>query len=147
MRRFAATVTIVSACHEGRRVGMTATAVSSVTSDPPAVLVCLNRAASLHANMRIGVPFCINILAAKHSSISAAFSGQLKGDARFDVGNWDSDSDLRPFLSDAQANLFCIVDAKMDYGTHTIFIGKVAEVRLHGDIGPLIYRDGKYVES
>lgn len=147
MRRFVTTVTVVTVGENGERFGMTATAVASVTTDPPAILICVNRAASIHANMRINVPFCVNILATSHGSLSRAFSGKLSGGERFSVGQWDEDTRGRPYLMDAQANLFCAVDATVDYGTHTIFIGKVDAIRLHGDVDPLIYGDGKYITT
>jgi flavin reductase len=145
MRRFAATVTIVTVCPKGERSGMTATAVASVSTDPPAVLVCVNRAASIRANLEIKTPFCINILATSHAAVSAAFGGKLTGAARFSVGNWDEDPEGRVFLKDAQANLFCVVDSTLDYGTHTVVIGKVDAIRLHGAVDPLLYANGKYI--
>jgi flavin reductase (DIM6/NTAB) family NADH-FMN oxidoreductase RutF len=147
MRRFAATVTILTGGSGDARSGMTATAVSSVSTSPPALLACVNRAASIHSIMKIGSPFCVNLLAAEHGPLSSAFGGMLPPEHRFSVGNWDVDGDGRPYLVDAQANIFCIVDAVLDYGTHTIFVGKVDAVRLHGDVRPLIYGDGRFIDS
>jgi flavin reductase (DIM6/NTAB) family NADH-FMN oxidoreductase RutF len=64
---------------------------------------------------------------------------------RLNFGNWDHDADGIAYLTDAQANVFCVVDALMAYGTHTIVVGKVRHVRLHGDIAPLIYSDGRFI--
>jgi flavin reductase (DIM6/NTAB) family NADH-FMN oxidoreductase RutF len=50
-------------------------------------------------------------------------------------------------LTDAQANLFCVVDGKLSYGTHTIFVGRVDAIRLHGETRPLIYGDGRFIDS
>ena len=49
-----------------------------------------------------------------------------------------------PFLSDAQANLFCEIARIMDYATHTIFIARVYSARVQKDVDPLLYQDGKY---
>jgi len=147
MRRFAATVTILTVGNGDAKCGMTATAVSSVSTDPPAVLACVNRAASFHASMKMSSPFCVNLLAADQGPLSSAFGGKLPPGDRFSIGNWQSDDDGRPYLLDAQANIFCIVDAVLDYGTHTIFIGKVYAVRLHGDVQPLIYGNGRFIDS
>ena len=49
-----------------------------------------------------------------------------------------------PVLIDAQARVVCIKEAKFDYGSHTIFIGRVTSVGIHGEVDPLIYVDGKY---
>jgi flavin reductase len=147
MRRFAATVTILTAGNGDARSGMTATAVSSVSTDPPAILACVNRAASIHSSMKLSSPFCVNLLAADQGPLSSAFGGKLPPEHRFSIGNWDIDDDGRPYLLDAQANIFCFVDAVLDYGTHTIFIGKVHAVRLHGDVRPLIYGNGRFIDS
>ena len=147
MRRFAATVTIITVSDADSRFGMTATAVASVSASPPAILVCVNRAASIHGNMQMGTPFCVNLLGRDHECLSLAFGGQVSTDQRFSVGSWQLDTRGRPYLTDAQANLFCLVDGKLSYGTHTIFVGRVDAIRLHGETRPLIYGDGRFIDS
>lgn len=142
MRRLAATVSIVTA---PPRVGMAATSVTSLTLDPPALLVCVNRSASLYPHVsRAGAPFCVNMLAGTHGDLSMAFGGGASQEERFALGDWREDGWGAPFLADAQSNLFCVVDALLDYGTHTIVVGRVEAVRLHGEVDPLIYGDGRY---
>ena len=94
--------------------------------------------------MRRGGRFCVNVLRSFHSQISQAFSGALKGEDRFRLGAWRETDDGLPFLGDAQANLFCEIDRVTDYGTHTIFIGRVYSAIVHADVDPLLYQDGKY---
>ncbi|MFA5121029.1 flavin reductase family protein [Zavarzinia sp.] len=147
MRRLAATVTIVSTGSDGERQGMTATAVTSVTTDPPAILVCVNQSASLHPALQDGTRFCVNLLHNRHAEVAGAFGGKLQGAERFSAGEWADGPHGVPYLVDAQANIFCRVDALMLYGTHTIFVGKVEEVRLFGDVSPLIYQDGRYIKA
>jgi flavin reductase len=147
MRRLAATVTIITVSDVDSKLGMTATAVASVSVSPPAILVCVNRVASIHRNMRMGSPFCLNILGRSHESLSLAFGGQLSTEQRFSVGSWQLDTHGRPYLTDAQANLFCVIDGELGYGTHTIFVGRVDAIRLHGETRPLIYGDGRFIDS
>ncbi len=147
MRRLAATVTIVTTGSAAERNGMTATAVSSVTTDPPALLVCVNRTASLHPSLLMGSRFCINLLHVQHAELSHLFGGKALPEERFQHGQWAFDEHGTPYLTDAQSNLFCVVDALLDYGTHTIFVGKVKGIRLHGEVAPLIYRDGRFVSN
>ena len=147
MRRFAATVTIITVGDTDSRFGMTATAVASVSASPPAILVCVNRAASIHGSMEMGSPFCVNLLGRDHECLSQAFGGQMSTEQRFSVGNWQLDACGRPYLTDAQANLFCVVDGKLGYGTHTIFVGRVDAIRLHGATRPLIYGDGRFIDA
>src|SRR5690242_10527487 len=84
MRRLAATVTVLSTTAEnGRRHGMTATAVTSVSADPPAVLACVNRSAALHAQLGLGRRLCINLLHCSQQRLSEVFAGGMEGDIRF----------------------------------------------------------------
>lgn len=148
MRRMAATVTVLSARDpQGQRCGMTATAVTSVSAEPPAVLACVNRSAALHAHLGLGQRFCISLLHHEQQELSNVFSGGLDGEARFAKGNWQADAEGTPFLADAQANIFCSVEAAHAYGTHGIFIGRVLAVRCREDIAPLIYQDGRYMRT
>lgn len=143
MRRLAATVSIITAAP---RLGMAATSVASLTLEPPALLVCVNRAASIFPALGAGARFCVNVLASSHGDLSAAFGGRLPREARFGVGDWRFDGDpgtAVPWLADAQSNIFCRVDAFLDYGTHRIVVGKVERVRLHGAVDPLIWSDGR----
>lgn len=141
MRRMAATVTIVSTQHRGVRHGMTATAVTSVSMEPPSLLVCINHDASIHAPLCHSGRFCISILAAGHDEHCHAFSGRKEGEERFDDGDWASDDGV-PYLADAQANLFCTVARRMTHGTHTVFVGNVTHVRVDDRRTPLVYVDG-----
>ena len=144
MRRFATTVSIISCTSDGCRYGMSATAVTSLSIDPPSLLVCINKSAATHRVLSRGGRFCVNVLRSFHSGLSQAFSGRLKGEDRFRLGAWHATDDGLPFLRDAQANLFCETDRITDYGTHTIFIGRVYLARVDEDVDPLLYQDGKY---
>jgi flavin reductase len=145
MRRLATTVTLVTCAAPEGRAGMTATAVTSVTTEPPALLACINHAASLHGSLRMHSAFCVNLLSESHADLSMAFGGQVAPENRFDHGHWVEDEDGTPYLVDAQSNIFCLVDAMLAYGTHTIFVGRVTRIHLHGEVRPLIYGDGKFL--
>jgi len=145
MRRLAASVVVVTARDGETRYAMAASAVTSLSMDPPSILVCVNKSASIYPVLAAGKDFCVNVLSGKHTELSAACSGALKGEDRFSIGEWRTDPDTQtPFLGDAQASLICAVDGIHHYGTHGIFIGKVKRVHLHGDVYPLIYIDGRY---
>jgi flavin reductase (DIM6/NTAB) family NADH-FMN oxidoreductase RutF len=145
MRRLAASVTIVTAVKDHEKCGITATAVTSVTTQPPAVLVCVNRSTSVHSVLKPGAPFCVNLLHHQHVDISNAFGGFFKCEDKFAYGTWLENDHRVPYLADAQANLFCTVDGEMHYGTHTIVIGKIESVLVAGDVAPLIYQNGGYL--
>lgn len=144
MRRLASTVTIMSTADvNGHRYGMTATAVNSLTMDPPALLICVNHSASIHDPLTGRGRFCINVLTTEHEELVSAFGGRLKGDARFEVGEWRTEESGMPYLEGAQCNLFCDVDSVVSFATHSIIIGRVTAVRVEEGISPLIYADGK----
>lgn len=147
MRRLAATVTVVTTGKENDRHGMTATAVTSVSTEPATLLVCVNQSAAMHAHLEVGSRICINLLRSVHTEVSKAFSGGLPTSERFSVGTWTDDDGGVPFLTDAQANLFCEVKLAVPYATHTIFIAEVNAVLLHDDVSPLIYQDGGYAAA
>lgn len=145
MRRLAATVTVISTQANGLRHGMTATAVTSVSADPPAVLACVNRSAALHAQLGLGRKLCINLLHCSQQRLSEVFAGALEGEIRFTEGDWLSDDDGLPYLADAQANIFCEVEALHAYGTHSVCIGRVTRAICRPDVAPLVYQDGAYM--
>jgi flavin reductase (DIM6/NTAB) family NADH-FMN oxidoreductase RutF len=144
MRRLAATVTIISTSDvNGNRFGMTATAVNSLTMDPPSLLICVNHNASIHAPLLGRGRFCVNVLTTEHEELVAAFSGRLTGEERFTVGTWRSDETGVPYLENAQCSLICDVDRVVPYATHSVVIGRVAAVRVAEGIRPLIFADGR----
>lgn len=145
MRRLAATVTILSAVREGTRFGMTATAVTSVSMEPPALLCCVNQQAELHGSIVVGSGLCVNILHSSQTDLSRIFSGGAVGEQRFASGDWRDGPGGVPYLRTAQANIFCETDLTLSYGTHSVVIAKVKAVRIAGDISPLIYQDGRYM--
>jgi flavin reductase len=144
MRRLAMTVSIATCADEDGWHGMTVTAVTSVTAEPPAVLVCVNTATPFYARLSASSSFCINPLASHHVQIAQAFGGIVKGARRFETGSWKL-TRRTPFLIDAVANFFCRTESITHFGTHGIFIGRVEEVRFAADACPLVYQNGRYV--
>ena len=144
MRRFASTVTIITAADHERRHGMTATAVTSLSMSPPSLLICLNQKTLLHDIMFRARRFCVNVLHCEQVELSAAFSGAVAAEERFAQGTWSRTEDGIPYLADAQANLFCRKAAAIPYGTHTILVGQVEHVGLRDAIAPLVYQDASY---
>jgi flavin reductase (DIM6/NTAB) family NADH-FMN oxidoreductase RutF len=144
MRRFASTVTIITACDHERHHGMTATAVTSLSMDPPSLVICLNQKSLLHDIMFRARRFCVNVLHRDQADLSSAFSGAVAPEKRFEVGVWTRTEDGLPYLADAQANLFCRKAAALPFGSHTIFVGQVEDVGIRDVIAPLVYQDANY---
>lgn len=149
MRRLASSVAVVVAKGDakGERgpVGMAATSITSLTVDPPAVLVCVKRTASLHAVLEPGASLGVHLLSRDQQAVSAAFGGGVPPAERFSVGQWHESTGGLPLLDGAQANLLCVIDAMLAYGTHSIVIARVLETAVSPAVAPLIYQDGTYL--
>jgi flavin reductase (DIM6/NTAB) family NADH-FMN oxidoreductase RutF len=145
MRRLAASVAIVVAKGDAGPVGMAATSITSLTVDPPALLVCVNRATSLHALLEPSAPLSVNLLSRDQKAVSIAFGGGAPKDERFAIGDWIEGKNGLPSLKDAQANLDCVIDAMLAYGTHSIVIARVLSASVSETVQPLIYQDGDYL--
>ena len=144
MRRLAAGVTIITTCHDGERCGLTATAVCSLSADPPQLLVCVNRSTRAHDVIRRGANLCVNLLARRHKALAGHFAGGRKGEERFRSGKWTTLKTSAPVLDDALASFDCVVKETVESATHTIFIGQVVDVRLRAEGHPLLYAGGSY---
>ena len=123
---------------------MTATAVSELSFDPPSLLICVNKTASLYKPLLDGADFSVNILHSSHDEIASLCSGATKGEGRFTQGKWSRNEQSIPSLEDAQAVFTCHNQLRFEYGTHAVFVGRVVEVFSSGAVDPLVYVDGKY---
>lgn len=146
MRRVASTVNVISICVAGEPMGITATAVSPLSMDPPSLLICINRAASLHAPMGDVTHFRVNVLHRDQEGIARMFSDRSQHALRFSAG-WNLDCAVPPRLIDAQASILCRRIDHHQFGTHSIFIGVVEDVALRDDVHPLVYLDGRYLSA
>jgi flavin reductase (DIM6/NTAB) family NADH-FMN oxidoreductase RutF/DNA-binding FadR family transcriptional regulator len=138
---FASGVTVVTTSDDDRLYGTTVSAVSSLSSEPPMMLVCLNRSSATHDAVARSGRYAINILSSSQGDLARAFA--RKGDDKF-AGVTHSLSPLGlPLLSGTLAALECVVDETATGGTHTIFLGRVvsAEART-GE--PLAYYRGTF---
>ena len=143
MRRVASTVNVISICVEGEPLGITATAMSPISMDPPSLLVCINRAAAVHAQMEDVTHFGVNVLHRDQEEIARMFADRTRQGQRF-LRGWENDCKRPPRLLDAQAAILCRRIDHHQFGTHSIFIGVVEDVLAREDIHPLVYLDGRY---
>ncbi|MBK5354896.1 flavin reductase family protein [Pseudomonas sp. TH41] len=147
MRRLAKSVTIISTSNGSERFAMAATAVDSLSTEPPSLLICVNKTASPHAALATGADFCVNILGVEQQDLAHLCSGAIKGEARFDRGNWLTSAGGIPYLGDAQSAILCRQDGHFSYGTHTVFIGRILQIHTSDAITPLVYLDGSYTTT
>ncbi len=145
MRHVAATVYAVTTGHGGERFGIIATSVNSLSFDPPSLLVCVNRAASLHGPMDSAERFCVNVLGVGNRAVADRFMKGGTGEERFAVGEWEEEHGV-PVLATAQSSLICRTVLRQAFGTHTIFIGELIAARHRANAKPLTYYDGRYID-
>jgi len=148
MRHLAASVALVTTRHAGQRGGLTATAVCSVSADPPQILACVNKSASAHDPLGEAGIFCVNILAPAHRRIAERFAGMdgIEGDARFEgMGSWSTLVTGAPALAGCPVSFDCRLVARLAAGTHTIYVGEIVELALDPTARPLLYADGRFI--
>ena len=143
MRRVASTVNVITICVDGQPMGITATAMSSLSLDPPSLLVCINRAAAMHASMEDVTHFGVNVLHHDQAHLAQMFADSSKRSLRFTAG-WHLDCERPPRLADAQASLLCRRIDHHQFGTHSIFIGVVEDAVVRDEVDPLLYLNAQY---
>lgn len=144
MRRLAGTVTIVSAMTDAGPRGMTATAVMSVSADPPMLAVCINARASLVDTLTEGRPFAVNILGEHAEALAARFGGAAPPDRRFETVAWRTAANGAPLLDDAVAAFACRIVSRSPAASHLLVLAQIEDVRLADADRPLLYAHGDY---
>lgn len=146
MARFPGAVTIVTSSDEGAWRGITATAVCSVCAEPPSLLACVNRTTGTGAAIRKSGWFNVNLLADPSGPLALRFAGAggVTGADKFDVGDWQADARGVPALGSALLCFSCEVSDLTQAGSHTVFIGRIVEIR-PGEGDPLLYARSEFV--
>lgn len=144
MRKMASSVTILTKADPAGAIGMTATAVCSLSADPPAVIVCVNQSASLCSVLDLGEQFAINLLAEGQDELAQCFGSASHRGERFSRGGWRHDIADAPFLEDGMGTLFCTVADLHTFGSHAIVVASVDSIRLSDERAPLLYANGSF---
>ena len=143
MRRYIYSVSIMSNKDNADNPNaITVSSVTSISMDPPSLLICINKSSRIHNSIELESKFCINLLNNKQEDLSNICSDEDMYDQRFKDENWNLDN--IPFLKNAQANIFCKVDKLTSYHTHTVVIGLVEDANYADEISTLTYVDGEY---
>ncbi len=143
LRGWASGVTVVTARSGDKMHGMTVSAFSSVSADPPLVLVCANRTSTTHGIIEEGGVFAVNILASHQQEVSNIFASSQHEDTRLQRVKWSEGKTGAPLIDEALASLECKVSSAHREGSHTIYVGHVQEVHT-SDAKPLLYYQGGY---
>lgn len=146
MAQLAAAVNVVTSKGEGGTCGLTATAVCSVSDNPPTLLVCVNRSSATNEVIRQNGRLCINICAADQQEISCHFAGMtgLEMAERFKLDIWDEGSLQQPMLRGALASLEGRITDTAEVGSHTVFYVEVGDMVVRGGQDALLYFDRNF---
>lgn len=147
MRHFAVGVTIITAADDSERAGLTATAVCSVTADPPRLVVFVNKNVAASDIILKSGALCVNVLASEQEEVAKAFAGMVEGvhgDARFEYGQWREMVTGAPTLDGTLANFDCRVIKVFDESTHHAFLCEVMATCERNDGEALIYLNGAF---
>jgi flavin reductase (DIM6/NTAB) family NADH-FMN oxidoreductase RutF len=138
---FASGVTVITALHDGQAFGTTASAVSSLSLEPPMLLICMNKQSETGRAVAASKCFGVNILGANQAGLAERFA--QKGADKFagvpvTAGKWGE-----PLFSEALATLECRVAEETSGGTHYVFLAEVESGSARGG-APLAYFKGEF---
>ncbi|MCG9628223.1 4-hydroxyphenylacetate 3-monooxygenase, reductase component [Vibrio mediterranei] len=145
MSKLAAAVNIVTTGGEAGTVGITATAVCSVTDSPATVLVCVNRSSASNEIFKANGRMCVNTCASEHQEMSMHFAGMtgLEMEERFALEGWNLNQYQVPVLKGALTTLEGRISDMKEMGTHTVLFLEVEAIATQ-DKDALMYFDRQF---
>jgi flavin reductase (DIM6/NTAB) family NADH-FMN oxidoreductase RutF len=138
---FTTGVAVITTLHEGRRYGVTASAVTSLSLDPPMLLVCLNRSLATRDAVVATRRFAVNVLAEDQAALAMQFA--TRAPDKFAGVAVAEGLDGVPLLADALAHLQCTVVDPVDAATHTVLLAEVDATSIATG-SPLAYFRGSF---
>lgn len=140
--QFATGVTIITAVADGEPAGLSANSFTSVSLDPPLVLFSVGRSSSTWPKIERARKFAVNILGEHQEEVSRLFA--TPDVDRFAQVDWHLGVGGSPVLHDTLAYLDCEIWAEYDGGDHVIVVGRVLDLGITAESGPLLYFRGQY---
>ena len=142
-RRFVTGVTLVTVDDRGTPRGLAVNAFSSISLEPPLVMVCVQRTSSTYPALLRSEHFAVNILAADQVGVAGVFAG--KSPDKFASIDWSHGPNGAPLIDGCCAAIEVRNRERLQASTHTVFIGRVVHAQ-HSDAPPLIYRSGAFFD-
>ena len=142
MARLGAAVSVITTTGAAGPLGFTASAVCSVTDDPPTLLVCMNRGSRLNEAFKANRVLCVNTLAAVQEPLSPLFAGLTGVDdmpTRFAAARWTALTTGSPVLAGAVVSFDCRIAQITEVGTHSVFFCEVEAIQAGSEHEGLIY--------
>lgn len=149
MRQLAGAVTVITTGRGDEVAGLTATAVCSLTAEPPRLLACLNTGGGSFDLLRRHNRFCVNLIGTHDRSVAEAFAGMSLDKAvdKFSSGLWVRAEDRAPRLASALVSFECAVHSLTLLSTHCLAVGDVLDVHMaEPSPMPLLYHDGQFAQ-
>lgn len=133
MASCAAGVHVITTDGAAGRYGITMTAVSSITDEPPTVMLCINRSAAIIPILQTNRDLCINVLSANQQDVAEHFAGitQLSPEERFEYHIWHRGGSGQLQVEGALAHMHGRIVAQHDIGTHCVFYVEISEIKVH----------------
>ena len=146
MRHLAGHVCLITASAEdGSRNGLTATAVCSVSAEPPTLLCSVYSALASFDTIQQSEAFAVNVLAHTDKTLADRFASKIRGEERFASGDWDTLKTGAPILKTALASFDCQLVKTVMMNTHGILFGEIKDVQItRMNRKPLLYAHGNY---
>lgn len=146
MSRVAGAVHLITTDGSAGKAGLTATAVASVSAEPPTLLVCLNKTSRTTALLQENGFFAISTLGAGQQELANVFAGRTpaKGVARFEHGRWEAGAEGQPVLADALVSFTARIIDIRPVATHLVVIGEIIEIGLGTAHAGLVYTRRAY---
>ncbi len=150
MRRVVSGVTVVTTCHDGRPWGMTVNAFSSVCTDPPTVLVCVNNRTVTASDIMRDGRFAANLLSQDQLYLSRLCA--RPGDVKYLDDHTVAAAELpeqvaMPVLRDSLVTFDCKVSEARPVGSHFVVFGTVEAILAPATRSPLLYGQGRYLHG
>ena len=145
MAQLGSAVTVITTDGPAGKFGFTASAVCSVTDQPPTLLVCMNRNSFANDHFKQNRALCVNVLSGDHQTLSGIFANaSLRSEQRFCHDSWQVLSSGAPVLSSAVASFDCLIDTCHEVGSHTVFYCQVQAIRISEPPRGLVYFNRRY---
>jgi flavin reductase (DIM6/NTAB) family NADH-FMN oxidoreductase RutF len=128
---FPSGVTVVTRrLEDGRPYGMTVSSFTSVSLNPPLILVCVDQDAGFLEHLNPGLPFIVNVLAEEQEMLARRFSNRRE-ENRFSGVDWNPGWEGVPRLEGTVASFSCSLDTAVEAGDHFVLIGAVRKLERH----------------
>lgn len=145
MAQLGSAVSVITTDGPAGKFGFTASAVCSVTDQPPTLLVCMNRNSFANAHFKQNGALCVNVLSGAHQALSGIFANaSLRSEERFAYDRWQVMASGAPVLSSAVASFDCAIDNCHEVGSHTVFYCQVQAIRISEQPRGLVYFNRRY---